>query len=76
MNANTPRCPGCGNKFPGHPCRRCGLTPDEIAAQRIMRIVGRVKAAIDADNAAREQRRLKLRRMPAATKRRRKHGMR
>jgi hypothetical protein len=41
-----------------------------------MRIVGRVKAAIDADNAAREQRRLKLRRMPAATKRRRKHGMR
>jgi hypothetical protein len=75
VNANTPCCPGCGNKFPGLPCRRCGLTPDEIKAQRIMRIVARVKDAIDRDNAAKETRRLKLLRMPSATRRRRKHGM-
>ncbi len=45
----TPTCPGCGTKFPGDPCKKCGLGFEEAAAT-------------------------KAKRMPSATRRRRKHG--
>jgi hypothetical protein len=65
----TPTCIHCGNKFPGDPCRKCGLPAGLSKADGLrMRAAIRAQAKGDVTKSA-----IRAERHPA-TKRKRAHG--
>jgi hypothetical protein len=76
----TPRCPACGDKFPGDPCKNCGLPAGAsltaIAAAKLeRRIVQVLRETKPKTLAERRARRAEKRSVTADTSRRRRaHG--